>query len=115
MKCVRLLHVNLRVDRLDAAARFYREALGLEPVERDPAETRGVWFALGDAQLHLAEDAAPQPPSRRHFAVEVDDLAEARRRVVAAGGAIEKEEPRRFWARDPAGNRIEIVACASGR
>lgn len=115
MKCVRLLHVNLRVDRLDAALRFYGEALGLPAVERDPSERRGAWFSLGAGQLHVTEDATPQPPSRRHFAIEVDDLAEARRRVVAAGRPIEQEEPGRFWTRDPAGNRIEIVACASAR
>ena len=55
-------------------------------------------------------DATPQPPSKRHFALEVDDLAAARGAVTAGGAPIEKEEPGvRFWTRDPAGNRIEIA------
>jgi catechol 2,3-dioxygenase-like lactoylglutathione lyase family enzyme len=110
MKCIRLAHVNLRVSNVNAAARFYQAALGLEPLPRADVEGRGAWFTLGNAELHLGEDAVPQPLSKRHFAVEVDDLDAARRAVLAAGGAIEKEEAgRRFWTRDPDGNRIEIV------
>jgi glyoxylase I family protein len=109
MRCVRLTHVNLRVERLAEAVRFYREVMGLEPIERRDATGRGAWFRLGGAEVHLAEDATPQPRSQRHFAVEVADLAEARRSVEAARVEIEKEDAGRFWIRDPAGNRIEIV------
>ena len=109
MRCLRLSHVNLRVRDLAAAARFYEAGLGLERVPRGDAAGRGAWFRLGNAELHLGEDPAPQPLSQRHFAVEVDDLDGARRAVLAAGGAIEKEDAGRFWTRDPDGNRIEIV------
>lgn len=109
MKCLRLTHVNLRVDRLDSAARFYEGVLGLERIPRGDTEGSGAWFRLGGAEIHLAEDPTPQPPSKRHFAVEVDDLAAARRAVVAGGAPIEKEDAGRFWTRDPAGNRIEVV------
>jgi catechol 2,3-dioxygenase-like lactoylglutathione lyase family enzyme len=110
MKTIRLTHVNLRVSNVNAAARFYEAALGLERIPRGDAEGVGAWFRLGTAELHLGEDPAPQPLSKRHFAVEVDDLDGARRDVLAAGGAIEKEDAgRRFWTRDPDGNRIEIV------
>jgi glyoxylase I family protein len=110
MKCTRLAHANLRVDRLEAAVRFYRDVLSLEPVPRRDAEGKGAWFRVGDAEIHLAEDPAPQPPSKRHLALEVDDLPAARAAVLAGGASIEKEEPgRRFWTRDPAGNRLEII------
>lgn len=110
MKCTRLAHANLRVDRLDAALRFYGEVLRLEPMKRGDAEGQGAWFRIGAAELHLTEDPTPQPPSKRHLALEVDDLPAARAAVLAAGAAIEKEEPgRRFWTRDPAGNRLEII------
>ena len=110
MKCTRLAHANLRVDRLDAAVRFYADVLRLEPIPRKDAEGPGAWFRLGAAEIHLTEDPAPQPPSKRHLAFEVDDLPAARAAVLAAGGSLEKEEPgRRFWTRDPAGNRLEIV------
>lgn len=110
MKCTRLAHANLRVDRLDDAVRFYGDVLGLEPLTRGDAEGRGAWFRVGAAEIHLTEDPAPQPLSQRHLAVDVDDLRAARAAVVAAGAVIEKEEPGvRFWTRDPAGNRLEIV------
>ncbi len=110
MKCTRLAHANLRVDRLDAALRFYGETLRLEPILRGDAEGRGAWFRVGGAEIHLSEDPAPQPLSKRHLALEVDDLPAARAAVLAAGASIEKEEPgRRFWTRDPSGNRLEII------
>lgn len=113
MKVLRLAHVNLRVERLDEAVRFYSDVLRLPLVTRGDAEGRGAWFAVGAAEIHLSEDAAPQPLSKRHVALVVDDLPAARAAVVASGASIEKEEPgRRFWTRDPSGNRLEIVGGA---
>jgi catechol 2,3-dioxygenase-like lactoylglutathione lyase family enzyme len=103
------MHVNLRVDHLDEAVRFYSGVLGLERIARDETRGRGAWFQLGGSQVHLAEDATPQPRSKRHFAVEVADLAEARRAAQEHGAEIDQEEAGRFWMRDPSGNRIEIV------
>jgi len=117
MRCVRLAHVNVRVDRLEEAVRFYAETLGLERLSRNDAdsERRGAWFRVGEAEVHVTEDPAPQPRSNRHFALEVDDLDDARRRLRAAGVEIDREETGRFFVRDPAGNRIEIARCASER
>lgn len=109
MRCLRLTHVNLRVDRLEEAVRFYTQVMGLEPVERADRGGRGAWFRLGDAQVHLAEDSTPQPRSKRHFAVEVADLAEARKSALDHGAEIDQEDAGRFWMRDPSGNRIEVV------
>ena len=109
MRCLRLTHVNLRVEKLDEAIRFYAQVLGLKQIERKDPGGRGAWFQLGDQQVHLAEDATPQPRSKRHFAVEVADLEEARRKVQEQGVALEKEEPGRFFMRDPSGNRIEVA------
>ena len=89
------------------------DILGLETVTRRDAEGRGAWLKVGDAEIHLTEDATPQPLSKRHLALEVDDLRAAREAVLAGGAPIEKEEPgRRFWTRDPSGNRLEIVGPA---
>ncbi len=109
MKCLRLTHVNLRVEKLGDAVRFYTEVMGLEPIERRDPGGKGAWFRLGDTEVHLAEDSTPQPRSRRHFAVEVADLAQARRDAEQRGAEIDQEEAGRFWMRDPSGNRIEVV------
>jgi catechol 2,3-dioxygenase-like lactoylglutathione lyase family enzyme len=109
MRCLRLAHVNLRVEKLEEAVRFYTEVMGLESIPRRDTKGQGAWFRLGDAEVHLAEDATPQPRSKRHFAVEVADVGEARRKAAEHGTEIEQEEARRFWMRDPSGNRIEVV------
>ena len=109
MRCLRLTHVNLRVEKLEDAVRFYTQVMGLEPIERKDRGGKGAWFQLGDSQVHLAEDATPQPRSKRHFAVEVSDLAEARRTATEHGAEIDQEDTGRFWMRDPSGNRIEVV------
>ena len=109
MKCLRLTHVNLRVEKLADAVRFYTEVMGLEPIDRRDRGGKGAWFRLGDTEVHLAEDPTPQPRSKRHFAVEVSDLAQARRDAEQRGAEIDQEDVGRFWMRDPSGNRIEVV------
>jgi len=109
MKCLRLTHVNVSVEKLDDAIRFYTEVLGLEPIPRGDRKGKGAWFRLGTTEVHLAEESTPQPRSKRHFAVEVADLAEARRTADRHAAEIDQEEEGRFWMRDPSGNRIEVV------
>jgi catechol 2,3-dioxygenase-like lactoylglutathione lyase family enzyme len=109
MRCLRLAHVNVRVQDLDAAVRFYTDVMGLEPIPRGDRGGKGAWFRLGSTEVHLAEDPSPQPPSKRHFAVEVADVEEARRDAEAKGAEIDKVEERRFFLRDPSGNRIEVA------
>ncbi len=110
MRCLRVTHVNLRVENLEAAVRFYSEVMGLESIPRGDRGGNGAWFRLGSSEVHLAEDSAPQPRSKRHFAVEVVDLAEARRHAEEKGAEIDKQEENRFFMRDPSGNRIEVAA-----
>jgi catechol 2,3-dioxygenase-like lactoylglutathione lyase family enzyme len=110
IKCLRLAHVNLRVARLDPALRFYTDVLGLPTVTRRDTKGKGAWLKIGDAEIHLTEDDTPEPTSKRHVALVVDDLPAARTAVAGSGAVIEKEEPGvRFWTRDPSGNRLEIV------
>jgi catechol 2,3-dioxygenase-like lactoylglutathione lyase family enzyme len=109
MRCLRLTHVNLRVQNLPDAVRFYAEVLGLESIPRNDRGGKGAWFRLGSTEVHLAEDSTPQPRSKRHFAVEVTDLVAARREAEQKGVEIDQVDVGRFWMRDPSGNRIEIV------
>jgi catechol 2,3-dioxygenase-like lactoylglutathione lyase family enzyme len=50
--------------------------------------------------------------SKRHVAFEVRDIEALRRRFASAGTPIEEAAPmqgvRRFFVRDPAGNRLEF-------
>ena len=117
---VALHHVNVTVppEREAEAKHFYGRVLGLEEIYKpDAALSRGAWYQLGAAQLHLSIEAA-QPPSRRHVCYQVTDVAAAERHFRDAGIEIlDDERPingiKRFFLRDPGGNRIEITGGAS--
>jgi catechol 2,3-dioxygenase-like lactoylglutathione lyase family enzyme len=110
----RVAHVNLSVDDVEAARRFYGELLGLAPAPRPPDAGRaGCWFRLGELELHVSlESGADNPRSKRHVAFETDALDELRARLAAADVPLEEGRPiaglRRFFARDPSGNRLEF-------
>ncbi len=105
----------------DAMRRFYAGLLGLSEIEK-PAPLRGrggVWFECGGMQLHVGIDAEPpvNAPSRRHVAFRVADVSAARNALAAAGCGIEEDAASidgvvRFYARDPAGNRVELLQSA---
>jgi len=109
-------HVQMTAPRtLEAVTLdFYRNVLGLPELEK-PAELRargGAWFQAGDIQFHIGIDPDPSPKSKRHVCFLVPDLAAARAAAVSRGASIEEEGVaeglKRFFIRDPAGNRIEI-------
>jgi len=110
----RISHVNLAVDDVEAARRFYGEVLGLEEIPRTEGQRRpGAWFRLGALELHLShEPGADNRTSKRHVAFEVRELAALREHLEEAGVACEEGSPllgvQRFFARDPAGNRLEF-------
>jgi catechol 2,3-dioxygenase-like lactoylglutathione lyase family enzyme len=114
MDSIRIAHVNLSVDDVDAARAFYGELLGLAPLAR-PADAgrTGCWYAVGDLEIHISlEEGADNRSSKRHVAFEVGDLAALRARFAAARVAIDDGSPMqgidRFFVRDPAGNRLEF-------
>jgi catechol 2,3-dioxygenase-like lactoylglutathione lyase family enzyme len=103
------------------ARRFYGELLGLEEISKPKAlgPSGGVWFACGAQELHVG--VAPRfvaatkahPALRVADAVALDDLAERLRRADAP---VEPDDRlpglRRFYTRDPWGNRLEFVSYA---
>ncbi|MCW5882042.1 MAG: FeoA domain-containing protein [Anaerolineae bacterium] len=100
----------------DEARRFYGEWLGLTEIEK-PATLKGrggVWFSVGNRQLHIGiQDGQDNAAARRHIALLVEGLDALRARLEAAGIATEDDALlpgyRRFYARDPFGNRTEFL------
>jgi catechol 2,3-dioxygenase-like lactoylglutathione lyase family enzyme len=101
------------------ARSFYGGLLGLRELEK-PAGVRaggGVWFAAGAQELHVgvAEDFTParkaHPGLRVGSEAELEALAGA---LTGAGAEVEWDERiegrRRFFASDPWGNRVELLA-----
>jgi catechol 2,3-dioxygenase-like lactoylglutathione lyase family enzyme len=103
------------------ARRFYGELLGLDELPKPEvlAGRGGAWFTCGPQQLHvgIAEDFAAA--RKAHPALRVTDLAELERlaeRLEYAGVEVRWDQDlpgvRRFYADDPWGNRVELLAPA---
>jgi catechol-2,3-dioxygenase len=51
----RIHHVSIAVRNLERARAFYGGVLKLPEMERPPFQSKGIWYAIGDQQLHLIE------------------------------------------------------------
>lgn len=102
------------------ARRFFGDVLGLEEIDKPaPLHGRGgVWFALGDQQLHIGVQEPFSPARKAHpaFRCSAPMLEPLAERLGAAGAPVRWDEElpaiRRFFTEDPWGNRIEILAAA---
>jgi catechol 2,3-dioxygenase-like lactoylglutathione lyase family enzyme len=99
-----------------AVRRFYGEVLGLGeiPTPSTLAGMRLLWFSAGDGlELHFFP-SPPDPESRRHFCLDIDDLEDTRRRLQEAGQEPFDDTPipnrPRFFCSDPVGNLIEFTS-----
>ena len=98
------------------ARRFFGGLLGLAEIEKPPQlrARGGCWFRVGSRQLHIGVQEPFQPAVKAHPAFAVSDIdalfavlekAEVKCTWDEALGSI-----RRFYARDPWGNRLEFTA-----
>jgi lactoylglutathione lyase len=116
---VSLNHVALSARDLERSTAFYERLFGCERLPVPDVGFPTVWLSLGDRQLHLFERDTAVPPLH-HFAVAVDDFAEACRRAEELGafeGAPYGREAYRLpdgsvqlFLRDPDGHLVEIDA-----
>lgn len=114
----RLQHVSIPRPRGSEreARRFYGEVLGLEelPVPETLVYLDLVWYRLGDDELHLFASDDEKMHAAQHFCIVVDDVAAARRRLMACDietrDETEIRNRPRFTCRDPFGNSIEITS-----
>lgn len=101
-----------------AARRFFGDLIGLREIEKPRAlqGRGGAWFAIGEQQLHVGVERPFSPALKAHPAIRVppatlDSLAD---RLLANGLEVlwdhSLPEERRFYSRDPWGNRIEFIA-----
>lgn len=123
-----ILETVLYVSDLDAAERFYREVLGLDPFSKSPG--RQLFYRCGNQVLLLfnpeatskppASNALPVPPHGARgpghvcFRASAEEIDAWRTRLEARGVAIEAdfEWPgggRSIYFRDPSGNCLEFA------
>lgn len=116
-----LHHVSILVTDLERAKTFYKDVLGLEPTTRPPLTSNGVWYQIGDAQIHLIQypekALKPRPidTSDAHFALRVDDYDKTVARLKELNVPIvERPDSLTGWpqvyCQDPDGNVIELNA-----
>lgn len=74
-------HVSIPVRNAEKSAAFYEKLFGLPRLQRPPFDIPGIWFACGDRQLHLVENATGSYRSDpdidiadTHFAFRTDDF-----------------------------------------
>jgi catechol 2,3-dioxygenase-like lactoylglutathione lyase family enzyme len=98
-----------------AATGFYAGALGMEPIEK-PAHLRprgGCWFRGGGVEVHLGLEEPFVPARKAHPALLVRGLDALEDALEAAGVKIvegtQLEGHRRWYVRDPFGNRLELI------
>ena len=113
---MRLSHINLTLPQggEDIARSFYGGLLGLKEIPK-PESIRhrgGVWFDAGGLDIHVSvEENRTGPDAYRHFGLESAEVDGLRAKLQSAGVVTEDGRPapwKRFFVRDPFGNRIEI-------
>lgn len=115
-------HTSICVTNVDRSRQFYEGLLGLTPTQRPDFGFPGMWYQLGEGQLHLIQRERTAPavntsidPTDTHFAVQVDDLDAMRRRIQAAGLEVLDFGAGQLWVRDPDDNTVELRAPAGPR
>ena len=117
------LHVAVIVSNLTRSIEFYSNILGLQRVDRD-LKYPGIWYQLGDVQIHLIEDIHHQPNTdidlfkstrNPHIALGVSDLAAAEQQLLAANYVVKMSNSGRaaLFTLDPDGNAIELTLIAN--
>lgn len=111
-------HVQLAMPKGEepAAAAFYRDALGLDEIEKPPLlkTNGGVWFGNEGVNIHLGIDPAFRAAKKAHPALRVENLEALAERLKAGGFSViwddRLPDTKRFYSDDPYGNRIEFMA-----
>ena len=113
-------HIQLAMPqgREEDACCFYGGVLGLSELEKpDRLKPKGgVWFRLGEHQLHLGVEIPFSSAKKAHPAFQVENLNSLVERLEQAGFSLTWNEDipdiRRFHTHDVFGNRLEFLQRA---
>lgn len=113
-------HMSVQITDLDRSRAFYEDILGFEQIERPDFGFPGVWYGIGDMQVHLIGEIPGMPratppsslsPAATHLAFQIDDYqatldALTDKGIEAVGFG---EEVGQIFLADPDGNVIELI------
>lgn len=104
---MKINHIALVVNDLDAALNFWRDGLGLEPAEVETVpeqEAQVAFLPLGESHVELvkptsatsgmAKYLAKRGPGMHHICVEVEDIAATLAHLKTTGFRLIDETPR---------------------
>lgn len=117
---VSLLHASLLIADVARSRAFYEGVLGLAiNPDRPDLGFPGIWYDVGNGQIHLLCLPNPDPvlgrPDHggrdRHTALGVEDWEGLRARLSDAGiyHTLSKSGRQALFCRDPDGNALELV------
>ena len=127
MRSAFIEHVNLTVSDAERSAKLLHDLFGWRVRWQGPARDGGRSIHVGDDEAYLAIYAEPRSEKVPNFAwqkgaplnhvgIQVEDLDETERRVIAAGltpfNHGDYEPGRRFYFLDWDGIEFEIVSYA---
>lgn len=121
IKINQFMHAGLIVGDLQRSREFYEGLLGLKPNPKRPNfDFEGVWYDIGQNQIHLMVVPNPYAGVQRpahggrdnHLALAVDDVVPIKEALDAAGVSYSMSKSGRaaLFCRDPDGNAIEFSA-----
>jgi hypothetical protein len=103
------LLIDCKTDDIDAAARFWAEALG-RPVDPDHPGSRGNYRMLATPPDELSvQIQRVEHESRVHIDIETDDIPAEVARLEKLGATIDKRMERWVVMRAPTGQRFCVV------
>ncbi len=113
----RLDHVQICIPagKEIEAREFYGDFIGLKEIPKPESliSNGGLWYEIGDIELHIGVEERGLEKSKRHSAFEVEDVVNCQRMLEEKGISTQDEKPiprvKRFSFYDPFGNRIEFL------
>lgn len=109
------LQLCLPPDEESAAREFYVGILGMVEVRKPPvlAARGGLWVRADDIEIHLGAEKGFQAPVKAHPGISVRHLDALDEHLRGRGVTTTWDDDfpgmRRFYVRDPFGNRIEFL------
>lgn len=101
--------IDCNVDDIDAAARFWAEALG-RPIDPDHPGTRGDYVMLDTPPDQISvQIQRVDHESRIHLDIETDDIPAEIARLEKLGATVDKRLERWVVMRAPSGQRFCVV------
>ncbi|MFL1901015.1 glyoxalase [Streptomyces tauricus] len=99
---------------------YYVNALGMTEIPKPPALAArgGCWFRADGVHLHLGIDRDFRPAKKAHPGLRVVGIEAYADRLAAHGALVVWDDllphHRRFYSKDPVGNRLEFLEPTPG-